>query len=388
MKKRILTLAVVLTMLMAVAIPAAAQNTLATYVDEMNDVFGEDLFTADNEPVSISDAQEIFLALGSDQSDILTGDGVLSRVMAAQAVWSLAQSLGVSLPEGTSPETFTDTDDSAVGTLAALGIMTGVTAGTFNPDGDFLNVHFAVVLHRLFSLPAIGGLEAAKTLLADDSGEQPEEPEESEEPEEPEESEEPDEETPDEPDPLEGAHVSSRPELEIAMEIGFVPESMIGNWGQSTSRLLAAEMIVMLIEAMTGKSIEEVAEENDFDMSIPFGDTDNRAATFLKASRISYGAGSSEIYNPNGTYNRAEMVTMLGRMAENVFGYDLSDYRLGTDVFDDVGDFSWANRYIGWAADTRITLGVNAQTFAPRGPLENQYTVMFTVRAFQNLIDE
>ena len=116
-------------------------------------------------------------------------------------------------------------------------------------------------------------------------------------------------------DPLEGAHASLVDELALALELGFVPESMIGSWAEPTSRLLAAEMIVMLIEVIWDLSIDEVAEELGFDMSDTFSDTDSEAATFLKAARISNGIDGVR-YDPGGKFSRAMMVTMLGRMAE------------------------------------------------------------------------
>ena len=104
-------------------------------------------------------------------------------------------------------------------------------------------------------------------------------------------------------DPLDGAHVSLVEELAIALELGFVPEAMIGNWREPTSRLLAAEMIVMLVEVVFEMDIDEIAEELDLDMSDTFSDTDNVAVTFLKATKISNGVDGVR-YDPDGTFTR------------------------------------------------------------------------------------
>ena len=160
---------------------------------------------------------------------------------------------------------------------------------------------------------------------------------------------------------------------------------MIGNWQQPTSRLAAAEMIVILVEAILDKGIDEIAEENEFDMTDAFSDTDSKAATFLKAAGISTGVGGDR-YNPDGTYTRAMMVTMLGRMAEKVFGLKLGNFQLGTDVFNDLpAGYAYADQYIGWAAQVGITQGIGGGLFDSDRELQNQQSGVLTLRAYENL---
>ena len=87
--------------------------------------------------------------------------------------------------------------------------------------------------------------------------------------------------------PLDGADDWAVPELELAIENGLVLDDMFGNWAQPTSRLMAADVIVRLIETITGSTIGEIAAENGYDMSDSFTDTDSESVTFLKASEIS-----------------------------------------------------------------------------------------------------
>ena len=144
-------------------------------------------------------------------------------------------------------------------------------------------------------------------------------------------------------------------------------------------RLLAAQAIVWLIESVTGSTIGEIAEEYGFDMSVPFGDTDDKAATFLKAAGISEGVDDNR-YDPTGTFTRAQMVTMLGRMAKTLFDVDMSDYPKGSDLFTDVP--AWADDYVGWAGAAGITQGVGGGRFDSTGTLTNQHTNIFAFRAF------
>ena len=187
--------------------------------------------------------------------------------------------------------------------------------------------------------------------------------------------------------PLDGAADWAVPELQQAFDAGLIIEAMHGNWTQPTSRLLAAEAIFNLIVVSTGKSVEQIIEEKGFDMADGFDDTDSKYATFLKIAGISAGVGNNR-YDPDGTFTRAQMVTMLGRVATNIFGMDLSDYPLGTDVFTDVPGWTGTNEAIGWAAELGITRDISDTLFDSDGILTNQQTGIFIFRAFDKSFRE
>ena len=168
-------------------------------------------------------------------------------------------------------------------------------------------------------------------------------------------------------------------ELEQAYESGLVLDSMIGNWTQPTTRLLAAEAIVRLTEFVCGGTIDQIAEWSNYDLSDGFSDTDSKAASFLKAAGISVGVGNNN-YNPDGLYTRAEMVTMLGRMYEKGFlTWGISGSQLGSVTFTDVPE--WADKYIGWAVEAEVTNGMSDDLFGSDMILENQQTAIFILRS-------
>ena len=183
---------------------------------------------------------------------------------------------------------------------------------------------------------------------------------------------------------LAGAAEWARGELELAHDAGLLIEEMFGKWPQATSRLLAADAIVRLIEVSTGKTIDAIAVEKGFDMSDRFADTNSKAATFLKAAGISNGVDSIN-FGYAGSFTRVQLVTMLGRIAENVFGMDLSSYPIGSATFKDIpANMSWSERYVGWAAAVGITQGDGvANKFNPSANLTNQQTGLFIYRAFE-----
>ena len=177
---------------------------------------------------------------------------------------------------------------------------------------------------------------------------------------------------------LAGAADWAIPELGYALDSGIILNEMIGKWSQPTNRLLAAEAIVKLIEFIKGEDIYAIAEEYGFDMSNTFTDTKNESVTFLKASGISTGVDGVK-YDPNGIFTRAQMVTMLGRMANILLDVDTASFPKGSAKFTDVP--SWADEFVGWAVSAEITNGVSATLFDSNGVLTNQHTGVFAFRA-------
>ena len=182
-----------------------------------------------------------------------------------------------------------------------------------------------------------------------------------------------------ESDPLDGAASWAVPELEKALENDLVHREMIGNWTQPTNRMLAAESIAFLIQDIMRTDIIEIAEQLEYDRTDEFSDTINEYVNFLKQAGISDGVGGN-IFNSGGTFTRAQMVTMLGRMAKNLFGVDTAGFPKGSTQFTDVP--AWAGEYVGWAIAAGITEGVGGGRFDSNGALQNQHTAVFVYRAF------
>ena len=69
---------------------------------------------------------------------------------------------------------------------------------------------------------------------------------------------------------------------------------------------------------------------------------------------------SRYIFDPENTTTRAEFVTMLARLS----GDNIDQYN-GTSHFTDVSSSSWFNKYINWAYEEGIVMGITENTFAP-----------------------
>jgi hypothetical protein len=157
---------------------------------------------------------------------------------------------------------------------------------------------------------------------------------------------------------------------------GLVPESMAnGEWPAETSRLDGARAVVLLIEKASGKSKEQIADENGWDLDtyhVP--DTDDKDVAFLRHAGVV--TGSKGLYNPNGTYTRVEFVAMIGRAAQNIFGAATTDAHTFTDVP------RWASPYVAYAVGNGIAKGYEGR-FRPNNGLTNQETIVFVSRAYQ-----
>jgi len=162
-----------------------------------------------------------------------------------------------------------------------------------------------------------------------------------------------------------------------ALEKRLVPQSILtAGWKNPTTRLAAAEAMVMLLEVVIGKKMEVIAEENGWDLSAnQFSDTDSKAVTFLRYAGVVKGDGVSK-YDPNGVYTRAAIVTMVGQAAELILEKEIS----GENTFSDVPE--WAAKYVGYAQTTMDVKGDGAGSFDPDRPMSNQEAVVMGLKAY------
>jgi len=169
----------------------------------------------------------------------------------------------------------------------------------------------------------------------------------------------------------------AREEIVAALRAGLVHDSVANaGWQRPTTRLAAAEAITLLIEKATGETMEDIAEEQGWDLNANhFSDTSNNAVTFLKYAGVTLGIGDNR-YEPYSNYTRAQIVTMIGRVAEAFFDTEAR----GENPFTDVPE--WAAPYVGYAADNGITQGIGGGRFDPGGILQNQQTAVFIYRTY------
>ena len=179
------------------------------------------------------------------------------------------------------------------------------------------------------------------------------------------------------PSPPEAPSAWAEENVNAAIAAGLVPDSIKNaGWLRPTTREAAAEAMVLLITAIEGKTMEAIAAENRWDLSTNhFSDTSNHAVTFLRYAGIIRGVGDNK-YEPAREYSRAATVTLLGIIAEKIYGHDIS----GENPFTDVPDY--ASPYIGYAAKEFDIKGIGGGLFDPDSPMSNQMTAYLNYIAY------
>ena len=172
-----------------------------------------------------------------------------------------------------------------------------------------------------------------------------------------------------------GASDWAKAELQEAIDINFLPTSVTyGAWTDATSRITVTRVLVAVIEKAEGKTMARIAEERGWDLDKNgFSDTNSRSATFFKYAGVTNGVGNNR-FDPNSSITRAQIVTMIGRIAEAFFDQPAQ----GENPFTDVPN--WAAPFVGYAADNGITTGVGGGRFDSDGILQNQHTAIFCYR--------
>ena len=123
-----------------------------------------------------------------------------------------------------------------------------------------------------------------------------------------------------------------------------------------------------------------VSSNASFDVELPFKD--------VKSSQWFYGAvykvytsglmeGKSEdVFDPKSTMTRAELVTLMSRLA----GADVTGMDKFADLFKDVGKKAWYRNYVGWAAKYGLAQGYAGGLFKPNEPIRRVELAAFITR--------
>ena len=163
-----------------------------------------------------------------------------------------------------------------------------------------------------------------------------------------------------------------------AVEAGLVPQSVIdGGWKRPTTRLAAAETMVNLIEAIFDKTMDEFAEEEGWDLTDgQFEDTDSPQVTFLRYAGVVHGVDGVN-YEPNGRFNRAMVVTIIGQAIEVFAQIEVK----GDNPFvDEIPDY--AIPYVGFAAEMGIVEGDGDGQFSSFREISNQEIAILSLQVF------
>jgi transglutaminase-like putative cysteine protease len=157
---------------------------------------------------------------------------------------------------------------------------------------------------------------------------------------------------------------------------GLVPYAQQRKYKEAISRENIVDMIVVMLEKVKGKSIDEIAAENGVSVEENrFSDTNSRNVDACFSLGVVNGVGEG-LFNPDGNLTRAEMIAMINRTA-NLFGIETNGCEY---TFDDTADH-WVNGEIGWSVHAEIINGVGDNKFAPDIQLTKEQAILILYRA-------
>ncbi len=115
-------------------------------------------------------------------------------------------------------------------------------------------------------------------------------------------------------------------------------------------------------------------------IKLPFKDV-KKGQWFYDAVSDMYKAGymegtSRDIFAPNETMTRAQLVTLMARLANE----DTSSGGQFAERFKDVGKKSWFRDAVGWAARVGLAQGYDGGLFKPNDPIKRMELATFIVR--------
>ena len=172
----------------------------------------------------------------------------------------------------------------------------------------------------------------------------------------------------------------AEPEVNAAIKAKLVPEQLQQNYTGSVSRCEVAQMFINLIEQASGKSIEQILEDNtEVLVANYFTDTDDPAVYAASALGIINGIGDHK-FDPNGTLSRSQIAAIINRVAK-VMGLETDGY---THTFTDVSGH-WVDNELGWPLNTGIINGIGNNKFNPDGQLTTEQAIAITYRALKVL---
>lgn len=169
-------------------------------------------------------------------------------------------------------------------------------------------------------------------------------------------------------------------EIKAAYAAGLIPE-LTGNpkFTDTITREQFAELVVKLIEKVTGKDITPAVDTT-------FTDCKNPAVLKAYAAGIVSGIGDNQ-FAPNTTTNREQIAAMIYRAITYINTEGTSQLALEKA---DVGKFTdqaqvsaWALEGMGTLAANGIMAGTSATTLSPKNACTVEQSILLLYRAFE-----
>jgi len=145
-------------------------------------------------------------------------------------------------------------------------------------------------------------------------------------------------------------------------------------------RLLTTISALILCTAVLVTPMFFISSQASSDIKLPFKDVRSSQWFYsyvLKMYSSGYMEGKSESkFDPKTTMTRAELVTLMARLADA----DVTGLGKFAERFNDVGNKAWFRDYVGWAAKNGLAQGYEGGLFKPNDPIKRLELAAFIIR--------
>ena len=151
-------------------------------------------------------------------------------------------------------------------------------------------------------------------------------------------------------------------------------------FNEMNKKLIAKAVSLLLIFTVVLLPCLLVGSGASSEVKLPFKDVRENQWFYAAVSKMySTGLmqGKSDVkFDPKATMTRAELVTLMARIARA----DTAGLGKYADRFGDVGAKAWHRDYVGWAAKNGLAQGYDGNLFKPNAPIKRLELATFIIR--------
>ena len=171
----------------------------------------------------------------------------------------------------------------------------------------------------------------------------------------------------------------AKPYIDRGISLSIIPKELQSDYPKAISRLDFCIALMNLLEAATGKNVENLVD-------IPlnaFKDIDNKYASAAYALKIVSGTGNGN-FSPHNSLTRQEAAVMITNAARALGARHEAAKRNYADGFLIAG---WASGAVDFVSHANIMSGVGSNLFEPTGLFTRQQTYVAMMRAYDYFAD-
>jgi len=175
-------------------------------------------------------------------------------------------------------------------------------------------------------------------------------------------------------------------EVRYAKQEGLLPLSLQSNYQDSITRSEFIELLVPLIEAVTGKELDTLIREKGLTPAAPFTDTQDSDVRRVATCGIISGTGQGK-FEPDGRLTREQAAVILANTAK--FLDMKGDAGVVGGFFDDGSQIAaWAVEAVGFCAASGVMQGTGERMFSPKASYSREMSTITVTRLYKRMLPQ